>query len=365
MDKSFVDFNWELSPDDTNVIKGLAILSMLWSHLFMWPPTGYGPFGGVTRTIALVCGHTIVALFLFCSGYGLSANFSKQKQTWRYSVAFVLKRLVKFYFNFWVVFVLFMPIGIFVFHKSPESVYGEGNALSGLLKEFFCIDGISYNGAWWFNKLIVILYVLFPLLYWMMKRVGWLLIIISLLVLRYLGAKHLPGDVMGIFSWQVPFLIGMFWWNWKNALPKVSEFLFSNRVLFAIVSIVLFAAISVIGVKELIPHIYGLKNDGLFVLAVVLLVISLFRYSGPLNKSLQLIGLYSANIYLVQEFVYGQWFPSYVYSLDKISVVVSWFVVLLVTLLISIGLEKLKTLFHYNEKVNKLCSFLEKKVVES
>lgn len=363
MDKNIVNPNWSLSYDDTNSIKGIAILCMLWSHLFGFPPEGYGPYGGVTHTVVLVCGHMIVSLFLFCSGYGLSTSFSKQKQTWRYSAVFVLKRLLKFYSNFWLVFVLTMPICVFVFNMSPESVYGEGNVLEGLIKDLFCIDGISYNGAWWFNKLIVVLYILFPILYWIMKRASWLLIIVSLFVLRYFGGKHFPGDIMGIYSWQVPFLIGMLWQNWENAGSRLSGFLFRYKALFAAISIVLFIVISIIGLKELIPHVYGLKNDGLFVIATVLLAISLLRYSGLLNKSLQIIGIYSANIYLIQEFVYGLWFKEFVYGFDKYTMIAPWLVALFLTLLTSVGLEKLKLLLRYNDGINRLCGLLEKKAI--
>lgn len=57
----------ELTKQDTIAIKGIAILLMLWHHLFL-STVEYGVCANSFSSIAKLC----VALFLFVSGYGLT-----------------------------------------------------------------------------------------------------------------------------------------------------------------------------------------------------------------------------------------------------------------------------------------------------
>jgi hypothetical protein len=93
-----------------------------------------------------------------------------------------MKRFVKFYVNYWVVFVIFVPIGIFVFGRKLSTVY-EGNTITMLLRDLIGINGMnSYNMTWWFNKLIVCLYLSFPLLYFLIKKWWMLTLVLSILL---------------------------------------------------------------------------------------------------------------------------------------------------------------------------------------
>ena len=60
----------ELSKEDTASVKGIAILFMLWHHLFLNVPD----YGTLTHSMAIVA-KVCVALFLFVSGYGLTKQY--------------------------------------------------------------------------------------------------------------------------------------------------------------------------------------------------------------------------------------------------------------------------------------------------
>ncbi len=62
----------ELSKSDTTAIKGIAILLMLWHHLFL----NTIAYGILTHSLAVVF-KVCVALFLFVSGYGLTKQYSQ------------------------------------------------------------------------------------------------------------------------------------------------------------------------------------------------------------------------------------------------------------------------------------------------
>ena len=64
-----IDF--ELSKQDTSALKGIAIIAMLCHHLY-----GFKSYTGFLSFIGIV-GKVCVALFVFCSGYGLGVGYGK------------------------------------------------------------------------------------------------------------------------------------------------------------------------------------------------------------------------------------------------------------------------------------------------
>lgn len=157
----------ELSKEDSLVIKGIAICLMFCWHLFYCPnPVGL-EFGSITRAVGVI-GDTCVSMFLFVSGYGLAKACSKVEAEHMFyyrtsSLHFVIKRLFKFYTNFWFVFLIFVPIGVFVFDIPIIESNDFSTIIQRIFIEFFL--GGSYNPNWWFNGLIVVLYLLFPTVY--------------------------------------------------------------------------------------------------------------------------------------------------------------------------------------------------------
>lgn len=65
-----------LTKQDTAVLKGIAIIAMLMHHLWGCPPVGVEPYTGVLGFLGGV-GKVCVAMFLFCSGYGLSVGYGR------------------------------------------------------------------------------------------------------------------------------------------------------------------------------------------------------------------------------------------------------------------------------------------------
>ena len=63
----------KLTVQDSNVLKGIAILIMLWHHLFLRPEYNDIVIHGhsIAQEIAIMC-KVCVAIFVFVSGYGLT-----------------------------------------------------------------------------------------------------------------------------------------------------------------------------------------------------------------------------------------------------------------------------------------------------
>jgi peptidoglycan/LPS O-acetylase OafA/YrhL len=146
------NFDYHLSINDTFLIKGIAICLMLWHHLFYLNPE-YGTFVFQLGLLGKVC----VALFLFVSAYGLTIQYGKTDDKSALAIfQFQAKRFVKFYANYWFIFCVFVPLGVFLFGRSLQEAYGNTNIIKSLLFDFIGINGFqSYNATWWFNQLII------------------------------------------------------------------------------------------------------------------------------------------------------------------------------------------------------------------
>lgn len=119
---------FKLSLQDSIRLKGIALLLLLWHHLFYSSNSAYTECyaAGVaiintTGLMAKVC----VALFVFLSGYGLTVQTQKLKL--RYS-DFMKKRLKKLMINYWVIWVLLFRWDLFSldfpFKRSMETMFG-------------------------------------------------------------------------------------------------------------------------------------------------------------------------------------------------------------------------------------------------
>lgn len=99
-----------LTKQDTAVLKGIVIIAMLMHHLWGCPPVGVEPYTGVLGFLGNV-GKVCVAMFLFCSVYGLSNDNNRALSKNSNSinrimrlVQLLLLRFVKFYSNYLVEF---------------------------------------------------------------------------------------------------------------------------------------------------------------------------------------------------------------------------------------------------------------------
>ena len=137
------------------MLQGLAILMMLYHHLFSTPEALGIPyksllsFGSVNVELRIAWFFKIcVGIYAFVSGYGLCRSFknefSKDKsilETLKSDYKIVLKKLLNLYLAFWLVFIIFMAIGFIFFNKA--FVFKE------FILNFLGISN-SYNGAWWY-----------------------------------------------------------------------------------------------------------------------------------------------------------------------------------------------------------------------
>lgn len=133
------------TKDHTKIAKGVAILLMLTHHLFAFPERIHLSQGYISilsignnniEFILGVFGKICVSIYMFLSGYGIYMS-SLRKNNITLSNSF--NRIKKLYINYWIVFILFVPIGFIFFNNQLN------------IREFilnFIGWSSSYNGEW-------------------------------------------------------------------------------------------------------------------------------------------------------------------------------------------------------------------------
>ena len=74
----------------------------------------------LVQEIGIFC-KLCVALFVFLSGYGLMISHKDKEIE---PLKFYKHRFKKLYFNYWFIWLIVVPIGVFVFHRTFSDAYG-------------------------------------------------------------------------------------------------------------------------------------------------------------------------------------------------------------------------------------------------
>ena len=280
----------ELSKSDTTGIKGIAILFMLWHHLFLHSTE----YGALTQSLAIVF-KVCVALFLFVSGYGLAKQYSGlEKRNVRTTIRFLLRRFINFFLPFWFCFTLVVVIGNVCGYTFQDAYPAARNTLKCGILDFFGQMGYdSYLKPWWFNKMIIQLYLVFPFLYMMLYKRYSAIIGLLAIVLVQLSAKRIPGNVFFLVEGGLPsFCLGMISSRFR-ILPEMRKK--ALEIALAVVSVFMGVALSFL-------LLYVIKDSDQAVLiraflALCIVVTYKLFDAGKLNI-LSFLGKYATIMYL-------------------------------------------------------------------
>lgn len=210
-----------LSIEDTNVLKGLAIILMLVHHLFWNQNELYDEFGSIHLFYLFGCfAKLCVVLFVFLSGYGLMIQTEKKGGIGSLK-EFYFHRFKKLYLNYWFIWLVFVPISYFCFEYTFQNAY-HSNVGWHLIADIIGLHSIifsgsyCYNPTWWFYSCIIVLYLLYPLMYKMMKRDSLSLLLLTLII------SFLPIPFFSDIQFNIiAFSLGMLLATSKNAPPPI------------------------------------------------------------------------------------------------------------------------------------------------
>lgn len=201
-----------MTKDDTLVIKGVAILMMLFLHLFNNADNVelcrcYFYIDGIPLVSYLERSTGSVACFLILSGYGMWIVNEKRDQN-------RVNRVLKLMLHYWLIMLIAVGVGSFILPQKYPGTFGD---IVGNITSF----STSYNDHWWF---------LFPYLclslssLWLFKYIReirpklvlattfFIGILISFMIshyrAQYIYRNHLLYNFILYFHLMFPFLLG-------------------------------------------------------------------------------------------------------------------------------------------------------------
>lgn len=327
-----------LSKSDTAGIKGIAILFMLWHHLFLRTME----YGALTQSLAVVF-KVCVALFLFVSGYGLTKQYSGlEKRNARTTIRFLLRRFINFFLPFWFCFVLVVVVGNLCGYTFHDAYPATRNTLKCVILDFFGQMGYdSYLKAWWFNKMILQLYLVFPFLYLMLyNRYTAIAGLIAIITVQ-LFAGRIPGNLFFIVEGGLPsFCLGMLASRFR-VVPEMRKRI--HKIALVFTTVLTGAALSLLLLKVI-------KNPNQAVLIRALLalcIVVLFRsFEGCDSRVLGFVGKYATIMYLTHVLLLVL-LPRIIYYPKYSALVFLFFVI--VCLAVAMTIDWIERVLHYDK----------------
>ena len=348
MKRNHSNISLSLTLSDSNILKGVALLFLLVHHLFYIRNGRFDDieiFDGhyLVNMIGLAC-KVCVPMFVFLSGYGLTASAEKLGKI-KLS-QFYIHRFTKLYFNYWLIWLLFVPIGVFVCGLTFDAVYGE-HVLPKFLLDFLGLINIfglyGYNPTWWFYSCIIVLYLLFPFIVagckhrWCIQAIFWVSLAITLCPFTL---------IQPIRFYLITFVLGCFFRNGliHNILPPLF-----NKLIYRCLNgelsrleilIILVVVISYIPLRLIVP--YALVFDTIITILLIFLYknIKIHRF---VSSFLHFCGKHSFNIFLFHTFLFYLYIPQIIYWHRNPVVIFTTLILfcLLISCLIEEGKKKL------------------------
>ena len=359
-----------MSRGASSVAKGIAILMMLFHHLFYLGDrvAAYGvvfaPFEAVDIVLVARSFKICVAVFVFISAYGTYKSVVAKKAFDGPSLnAYCVTHAAKLLVGYWVIFVVFQLIGLAVSDHNLLSVYFGNGKLKGLLYILIDFMGLAsllgtptFNATWWYMSLALLLIFLLPLLVALAQKIGslWMPVLFS-------GIPALAG-----FSMNSVF----FWWMFTASLglvcaqyglfERVSNGLLKTTFSRIVILLALvFLLCITLYVRQRIGTYYWLF-DGVAAFAVCMVAHCLDGLRGV--NFLSVLGKHSMNIFLCHTFIYSYFFMDLIYGLPWFGLMI---IVLVVTSLIcSVLIELLKEKSGLNRRVKDLLDKMEERLLK-
>lgn len=316
----------------TNASKGMALMLILWHHLFYEKPeTGWLVFQ--TALLAKVC----VGIYVILSGYGLAESIKHKKLD---IASFFKRRLVKLYMNYWLIALIFIPIGVLFMGRTLEGVFGE----YAYFKLFIQMLGLhmytsvsyGYNATWWFMSLIIVLYAIFPLVFPLTKKFKlWFLAFCAVLL-------FVPIPLVN--DWIFPFAVGVYL-SQNDGFVRMFAWLQKQGTLRFAILLVL--TVFVAWYRQNGWLFDSIRADTFFGILLILWTTELVLVSGYAKKAFEFIGVHSFNIFLFHTFIYYYYFPNFIYSFHYPVLIFA--ALLAVCLVISVGIEAFKKKINFDK----------------
>lgn len=321
----------ELDKNQILETKGIAILFMLLLHLFctknytgLFEPLIYVGKYPLIYYLALF-GDCCVAIYCFCSGYGLMYNYMNNLENYKSSNR---KRVFKLYIKYWIIIIMFIGIiGTVILNK--EGYPGSFKSI------ILTLTGISprYNGAWWFFTTYILLIISSGYLNRMiLKKNSYIVLFISLIfyffayiqrikipiVLESEVGNYILRQVALYGTSQFPFIVGAIFQKnkvYSYLKERVDKYKYKNILLMIIV-------VGMVIFHGFVETLFIAVFTGM----AFICCFNLLDKKEAINKFFQYMGRHSTNLWLIHMFIYMVFFKEYIYMLKYPVLIYIWLI---------------------------------------
>ncbi len=332
-----------ISKQESYVIKAVAVMLMVFHHLFGFPERIVEEYYMVfdfsflhIETIISYFGKICVGIFAFSSGYGMTKiafNRMGENSKWLNTLSTAGKlswnSLRGFYLRYWLVCIVFISYGLFVGVYKQEPIK--------LLK---CVLGLdyTYNGEWWYIKYFIVFLILFPVLCLVIKNINtclYTILLVGTIIAYFVAIKNCPEERLENIIYFYVFFIGMSIFK-ISLFDKLYSVLKKYGTVFQILIGVLalglaFCARSLVGDIEMDFIIVPI-----FIFGIVIILKSGIVFNWIVS-CLAFVGKYSTYIWLVHTFFADYFWQKQLYFFKYSTVI--FVICLLLSLGVGIVLE--------------------------
>lgn len=309
-----------LNKKDSQALHGLAILMMVYHHLFVsgnrWFVTKGTSLLDVFNFIELGNSATAqtrfawftricVAIFAFTSGYAIykQLNGKDIKEMYKY----ILKRFVSFYFKYFLCFIIFITL-LYINNSS----YGFDFSLKTYLLNLLGLSS-TYNATLWYVSEYYFFLLISPIVYILVNKINIKSIIYIIVVfICILSLGFITGNLFNILviiskSIQTQFTIYLIIFIEGMFVSKYEIFNYFdkyNNVLVSLIGIIVIYILKALVQRDPSDTLF----DIVFIAPFIYFSITIINKSNYLNKILSIFGRYSTYMWYTHAYYYAYLF---------------------------------------------------------
>ncbi len=294
----------QMSKQETQILKGIAILMMVWSHIFNKGDVielgNLIVVGGKPLVVWLVGACNPVSMFVALGGYGLYFTYRKGNDRHHYS------RILKLYVHYWIILLMFVPVACY-FNGSDRYIGAYTEILANIT---------GYNCTWnyecWFLLPYSLLSLAYPIVFKVMNRYHPIIVLLVTFVLTFAMMCIIHFKVLDEVPWlSLPAVIIEFLFCFTsgalackyNVVSQSKKWIVS-KVGGNIQGILLSSMLFLVIMRCLIPH----ASWGNLYALIIMLIIIIMKRSALLDKGLIYLGNHSMNVWMIHT-----WFCTYIF----------------------------------------------------
>jgi len=366
----------EFNKNNTLSLKGIAIIMMLFHHLFRKEAlfidhnVSFFPFGQEFIVELSATFKICVSIFAFITGYGLLVSLKKLEVNYSWNQKqigkWIGKRLLKTLSGFWVIALLTYTICQVIDGRTGQ-IFFKDNILYGAMQMILDFLGLSkllgtatFAGTWWYMSIAILFIFSVPIFVKLFKKYGYTKTIIAVIVLpRIIGWKYVNSDYI---TFLFPLLLGIIFAQ-NNLMIKIANFkihpnIYISKLLKFIIETVIIVFIYIL-YNELPVKLFWEIRYGIIPMCLICYLYEFFLDISILKIIFGFLGKHAMNIFLIHEIIRSYYLEDFIYSFRNFIKIGG--ILLLCSLVASMLIEIFKKLIQYNRLMDNLQNKLQRR----